>query len=92
MADVSGVLVVIGFVVAIIATYRMSRGRIWTAQWLAFSFTAGAALLIGAALIGVTLGHRPETSAQRQAVVGVLLLAVAGICWWKALRSGRLPK
>lgn len=99
---VATVLAVLACVVGVIwAQHRASNGRIWSAQWLAFSCTAFGLLALVAGLIGYRLGRRnPFLSAAvwndsviwSQVGIGATMLAVAAVCWVIALRSYATPR
>jgi hypothetical protein len=73
------VVAVLGVVTVIAAgtwfQYRLSRGRMWTPLWLAFSATATSILFIVAGTLGVTLSKRSRFLSGDAASSGVI--------WWE---------
>jgi len=96
LAAVAGVIVFL--VVSQIAVYRMSGGRIWSAQWLAFSFTAGAALFLIAGFLGYNLSRHARFVSGTgwtggvlwfEVLVGAVMGGIAAACWVRALSAAR---
>jgi hypothetical protein len=78
--------------------YRLTRGRMWSAQWMAFSFTACALLFLVAGIAGFKLGRPGDyfdpTSWTNhviwsQMAIGAVMVAAASVCWVIALRAYR---
>jgi hypothetical protein len=88
-------------IVAVLATwgwflYKVSRGRMWSPLWLAFSTTAAAVLFLVAGANGYTLSKHArfvDGTSWSDAViwwqvgVGLALLPLAAFFWRKGLRS-----
>jgi hypothetical protein len=96
LAAVAGVILFL--VGSQIAVYRMSRGRIWSAQWLAFSFTAGAALFLVAGFLGYNLSRHARFVSGTgwtggvlwfEVLVGAVMAGIAAVCWVRALSAAR---
>jgi hypothetical protein len=92
VVESSGPLAVLVFALIIAvpgwALYKSSGGRLWSSQWLAFSFTLGAALFLGAGAIGYRLGRQARFFEAgpdwREIAVGLLMGGVALGLWWRA--------
>ena len=100
--DISALAVVAGFVLFLvgsqIAMYRMSRGRLWSAQWAAFSFTTGAALFLVAGFLGYNLSRHARFVSGTgwtggviwsEVLIGAVMAGVATFCWVRALSAAR---
>ncbi|HEX5217767.1 MAG TPA: hypothetical protein VFV98_20040 [Vicinamibacterales bacterium] len=81
-----------------IAMYRISRGRLWSAQWAAFSFTTGAALFLVAGFVGYNLSRHARFLSGTgwtggviwsEVLVGAVMAAIAAFCWIRALSVAR---
>ena len=97
LSGIVTVVAIVAFVVGVTwAQYRWTNGRMWSAQWLAFSFTAFGALFLVTGAIGYRLGKHARFLAPNawqdgvvwlQVGLGAVMLAVAAMCWVIALRS-----
>ena len=100
--DISAIAAVGAFVAFLvgsqIAVYRMSRGRLWSAQWAAFSFTAGAALFLVAGALGYNLSRHARFLSGTgwtggviwsEVLVGAVMAGIAAFCWVRAVSSAR---
>jgi hypothetical protein len=77
--------------------YRLSRGRLYSPLWMAFSATFAANLFIVTGLLGINLSRHPRFIVGTQSaviwpqvIIGVALLPATVYLWRRALRS--LPK
>ena len=99
------VITVVAIVAFLVGTqwmvYRLTNGRTWSAQWMAFSFTAGGALFLITGVIGYKLDKYTRFLDPKgwqdgvvwlQVAIGGAMLAVATVCWVIALRSYRAPR
>lgn len=99
MASVVAVLAVVAVISAgTWFQYRLSRGRMWTPLWMAFSATATSMLFIVAGTLGVNLSRhtrfRAGTPASPDVIwweigIGVALAALSLLFWRRGLRDLR---
>ncbi len=100
----TSIAVVLGIVAALAvgtyAQYRLSRGRMWTPLWLAFSTTAAAILCLVSGIIGYQLGRHARfvahtawspTAIWWEVYAGLGFAAAAAVLWRLALRSTQAP-
>jgi len=100
--DISALAVVTGFVLFLvgsqIALYRMSRGRMWSAQWAAFSFTTAAAAFLVSGFLGYNLSRHARFVSGTgwtggviwsEVLFGALMAGIAAVCWVRALSAAR---
>ncbi len=90
-------------IVTIVATgvwfqYRLSRGRMWTPLWLAFSATAASIMFIVAGTIGYNLDRHSRFVARTpwspavirwEVGVGLVLAVLSAFLWRHGVRSHR---
>jgi hypothetical protein len=78
--------------------YRLSRGRMWTPLWLAFTATAASVLFTSAGMLGYRLSKGARFDAGTawassviwwQIGVGFVLAGVAAILWRQGVQSLR---
>ena len=76
--------------------HRISRGRMWSPLWIAFSTTTGAILFLVSGISGDVLDHHDrfvtgkswsDVVSWTQIDLGFALLIVAAYFWRKGLRS-----
>jgi hypothetical protein len=100
--DLSALISVLAFVLflvgAQVALHRQSGGRQFSALWMAFSFTAGAALFLVAGLIGYNLSRHSRSVngtawtdgvIWSEVLVGAVMAAIAAFGWVRGLRGAR---
>ena len=101
MAIVSAILVIVGIIAFVAAgwyfQYRLSGGRMWTALWAAFSFTAVALLFLTTGLAGYLLEKQDRFAYTGEVIwsqvgIGLASAAVATLAWtWAVRRMNRAP-
>jgi len=91
---VLGILTVVG--AGVWFQYRLSRGRMWSPLWLAFSATATSILFMVAGAIGYQLDRHARFIAPHQPFSGVIwwevgvglaVAVLAAIMWRRAARA-----
>jgi|SRR4029079_17134249 hypothetical protein len=76
--------------------YRLSRGRMWTPLWLAFSATAASIMFIAAGTMGYNLDTHSRFIARTpwspaviwwEVGVGLVLAVLSAFLWRQGVRS-----